>query len=341
MGDWSASTRYRAMQYVPRLEPMFESVEVSLPADVITRRPGRRGQMHFFAEHALRYGKRALELKRLTERSDTLFVQRGLYALGPELIVRALDRFSGRLVFDLDDAVFSVSPVLAQKSHAARWLYGPQQALALLRRADAVVVSTEILAEMLPRDVSTPTVLPTIPDPAAYRPVRHERTNRVVIGWAGTAVRYLDPLANVFARLHADGTGVLEVVASHPWHGPGRFRRWRMEDEASLFNRFDIGVMPLPDTPYTRAKAGFKLLQYMAAGLPVVSSPVGVNRELVERSQSGFLAATDAEWEASIRTLAGDPACRAELGANGRRFVERFADLDEHARVLGGLIGGR
>jgi glycosyltransferase involved in cell wall biosynthesis len=98
--------------------------------------------------------------------------------------------------------------------------------------------------------------------------------------------------------------------------------------------------MPLPDGPYTQAKAGFKLLQYMAAGCAVVASPVGINRRLVEESGAGLLARTPSEWEAAIRELAGDPEGRGEYGARAQRFVRGFADRDSHADALVAMLRG-
>jgi glycosyltransferase involved in cell wall biosynthesis len=210
-----------------------------------------------------------------------------------------------------------------------------------MRRADAIVVSTEDLAEMLPRGLPVPTILPTVPDPDAFQVVNHPEGASVIVGWAGTVggLGYLDPLASVFKRLAEERVARLVVVSSRPWPGPSEFRRWRLEEETTLFGNFSIGIMPLPDTEYTRAKAGFKLLQYMAAGIPVVSSPIGVNRELIENSQAGLLATTPDEWEDALRALAGDHKLRAELGGRGRAFVERYADLDGQARTLARLLG--
>src|SRR5205823_3147003 len=162
----------------------------------------------------------------------------------------------------------------------------------------------------------------------------------VIVGWTGTVggLRYLDPLRAVFERLARDGQAQLEVVSTYPWDGPARFRRWTLQEEISVFERFAIGIMPLPDTDYTRAKAGFKLLQYMAAGLPVIASPVGINRELVEQSGAGLLARSPAEWEAGLRELADDHALRTQLGNQGRAFVERYADLDGQAATIGRLL---
>jgi glycosyltransferase involved in cell wall biosynthesis len=221
-------------------------------------------------------------------------------------------------------------------------LWGAQQSLRLLRRADAVVVSTPALAEMLPPGTAEPVVLPTVPDPARYPVVRHRDEAPVVIGWAGTVggLRYLEPLTTVFERLAREGVAELEVVSAAAWSGAPRFRRWQPETATTLFGTFAVGIMPLIDTPYTRAKAGFKLLEYMAAGLPVVASPVGVNAELVERSGAGLLASSPEDWEAALRELAASVELRRELGARGRAFIETYADLDGQARTLAALLRG-
>jgi glycosyltransferase involved in cell wall biosynthesis len=342
MDAWSASTRYRALQHVPRLRSLMGRVDVSTPGDMIGRRPGRAGQVLYFAAHAGRYARRALALRNLVGCYDALFVQRGLYVIGPGLIADPVLRYEGRVVLDLDDAVFELRPSLAARGAFARWLYGPQQTLALLRRADEVVVSTPALAEMLPSGTIEPTILPTLPDPGQYPIVEQRDGQPVVVGWAGTVggLGFLDPLREVFARLDREGLTRLEVVSSRPWRGPASFRAWRLDEETSVFGDFAIGIMPLPDTPYTRAKAGFKLLQYMAAGLPVVASPVGVNRDLLQRSGAGLLAEHPAEWEAALRELAASIELRRELGRRGRSFVERYADLDNQARTLAALVAG-
>ena len=107
-----------------------------------------------------------------------------------------------------------------------------------------------------------------------------------------------------------------------------------------MLTDFAIGLMPLPDTPYTRAKAGFKLLQYVAAGLPVVASPIGVNAELVRDSGAGLLAEGVDEWEAALRRLALSAELRREMGGRGRAYVERYADMDGQAKTLASLLAG-
>ena len=88
-------------------------------------------------------------------------------------------------------------------------------------------------------------------------------------------------------------------------------------------NTFDVGVMPLPDEPWARGKCAYKLIQYMACGLPVVASPVGMNREVVKHGVNGFLATTESEWEEALLHLASDADLRHRMGQEGRRLVEK------------------
>jgi glycosyltransferase involved in cell wall biosynthesis len=213
----------------------------------------------------------------------------------------------------------------------------------VLGRANAVVAgSDELAAGIRQRTQVGVTVLPTIPDVRRYPIATHEIRRPIMVGWVGTAGnrQYLEPLRNVFARLTDEGVATLEVVSSDPWAGPAAFRRWTPGEESSVFARYDVGIMPLPDTPYTRSKAGFKLLQSLAAGVGVVASPAGVNRSLIERSGGGMLADTPEEWEACLRRLAADPSLRAVFGARGRAFTETTCNLEAHADTLAAALNG-
>ena len=103
--------------------------------------------------------------------------------------------------------------------------------------------------------------------------------------------------------------------------------KWTQEGEVPFLQTLDVGIMPLTDTPWARGKCGYKLIQYMACGLPVVASPVGVNRDIVEHGVNGFLAETDAEWRSAIETLLADGELRRRMGAAGRRKVEEHYSL--------------
>jgi hypothetical protein len=335
----NGSAYFRALQYAPLLARRGLEVSTS-PASVAIRRfDGSAGTAVLLAEHGLRYALRAHELRRLVGQCDTVFIQRGAYPVGSGALLSSLRGFDGRVIYDLDDAIFLPAPTLAHRSRAARWAYQDRQSLPLLERADAVIVSTAELDDALPgrrADI----VLPTIPDVWAYPTAVQDAAGPLRLGWIGSSgnLVYLDPLRKVLGRLARDGTAQLQVVSAAPWPGPSSFRQWSRESEAKVVAGFEVGIMPLPDSAYTRAKAGFKLLQYMAAGCAVIASPVGLNRWLVEESGAGLLANSPEEWEEAIRELAGDVERRATLGAQAQRFVRAFADREQHADILAALL---
>jgi glycosyltransferase involved in cell wall biosynthesis len=116
-------------------------------------------------------------------------------------------------------------------------------------------------------------------------------------------------------------------------------RSWSLASEPRDLASFDIGVMPLPDTEWTRGKCGYKLLQYFSAGVPAVASPVGVNTRIVgEGGERGLLASTDEEWRAALEKLIRDHQARQEMGARARSFVEKDYSYQRWAPELAGLL---
>ena len=335
------STYWRALQHVPRLERRGVEVDVLIPREVEPHAGGPINQALYFAHHASGYLALGARLRRDLGGYDAVLVQRGAYPMGPSWNVKVLDRFHGRVVLDLDDNLFATSPRLATKGRAARWLYGPHQTRYLLERADTIIVSTEELARVLPVRTAD-LVLPTVPDVDGYPTVTHRADLPIKVGWTGNAgnLMYLDVLRDVFERLSREGLVTFEVMCSEPWDGPATFRRWSRSGEVDALSRYDVGIMPLPDTAYTRAKAGFKMLMYMGVGSAVLTSPVGINSDLINRSGAGVLCRSPAEWEAALRRLAGDRVTRERMGTAGRRFVRSYSDLETQAdRLLAALSG--
>ena len=111
-----------------------------------------------------------------------------------------------------------------------------------------------------------------------------------------------------------------------------------LQTEAAELARCDVGIMPLPDAPWERGKCGYKLIQYMASGLPVVASPIGANREIVIPGETGFLAAGSEEWAEGLSRLFDDPGLRARMGAAGRAGAERLYSVGATAPRLAQLL---
>ena len=105
--------------------------------------------------------------------------------------------------------------------------------------------------------------------------------------------------------------------------------QWQLAREHTNLSNFTVGIMPLTDTLWTRGKCGYKILQYMAAGIPVVASAVGANCDIVTDGENGFLARTNDDWVRQISSLANAPDLRKSFGARGRELVEKKYSLDQ------------
>jgi glycosyltransferase involved in cell wall biosynthesis len=155
-------------------------------------------------------------------------------------------------------------------------------------------------------------------------------------------LRSLEPALANLARRYAHLT--LRVVCSEPFESaviPVENVRWSLEDEVANFRALDIGLMPLDDDPWTRGKCGYKALQYMAAGVPVVCSPVGMNVEIVTEGKTGLLAGDLSGWERQIARLVDCPALRQRLGVAGQDAALRDYSLSRMAPRLATLLTAR
>ena len=119
-----------------------------------------------------------------------------------------------------------------------------------------------------------------------------------------------------------------------------RNRPWSLEREVELFNGCDVGVYPLPDDEWARGKCGFKAIQFMSCGVPVVASAVGVNRDIVQDGVNGFLASTPDEWRTKLAALMRDPDLGRRLGAAGRRTIQERYSLQVNAPRVAAVLGG-
>ncbi|MGB3305729.1 MAG: glycosyltransferase family 4 protein [Thermomicrobiales bacterium] len=190
---------------------------------------------------------------------------------------------------------------------------------------------------------STVEILPTVIDLDRYPTPDFSEPHDILVGWIGTPVtsKFLDILRPVFHSDALDPAVKLVAIGSGPldW-SQERFvsRPWTTETEVDELRRVSIGVMPLVDSDFERGKSGLKLLQYMAVGIPVVASPVGVNTSIVEHGVNGFLVSTEKEWLDAINLLAADAELRERMGRAGRQKVEDQYSLQSAAPRLSELL---
>lgn len=111
---------------------------------------------------------------------------------------------------------------------------------------------------------------------------------------------------------------------------------WSLEKEKNFFKEIDVGIMPVKNDTENKGKGGYKLLQYMAAGIPWIASNVGVNKMLSDNQKNGLLVAPEnspKEWSDKIVFMAKNPEKRRQMALNGSKFVERFS-LEKYAEQI-------
>jgi glycosyltransferase involved in cell wall biosynthesis len=204
---------------------------------------------------------------------------------------------------------------------------------AVMRRASVVCAGNEYIAEHARRaGASRVELVPTVVDLPRYGATALRAPGPFTVGWIGTPLTagYLDAIAPALREVAGARTLRLCAVGASPFRLDGvevETPPWSEDSEAAMIRGFDVGVMPLPDSPWERGKCGYKLIQYMASGKPVIASPVGMNRTLVREGENGFLADDPASWARALTTLCDDPERRAAMGAAGRRLVAASYDL--------------
>lgn len=316
-----ASSRVRFLQFLPALERQGFSFDVRPLLDnayVASLYGGPR----VGAGSIVRAYWRRLSALRRRMRYDLVWLEKEALPWLPTFIEIA--RLEGLpYVVDYDDAWFHryenhwLSPLLGHKVDA------------VMRVAHTVVAGNDYLARRArlagARHVE---IVPTAIDLDRYADLPEAWPGRALtVGWIGIPLNahYLTMIEPALRAVSATGPVELHIVGAPvppAFAGiPVTSFSWTEDTEISRIGQFDVGVMPLHDTPWERGKCAYKLLQVMAAGKPVIASPVGANRQVVRHGINGFLADTIEEWTEALRKLA-DPALRQRMGAEARRTVE-------------------
>ena len=244
---------------------------------------------------------------------------------------RRLRRHAQRLVYDFDDAVcYRPVPPFRSRMRERRFFRA-------VAESDLVLAGNRVLAGLARLRARRVHVVPStveVPVPAPGAVDRLERFTAVWIGQRAT----LPHLETVLAPILEAGFAVRVIADEAP--AGCEFVPWSAEGEQRALEEGHVGLMPLPSNRFTRGKCGYKLLQYYAAGLPAIASPVGVNRVLADGG--AFLAREASEWVAALRLLRDDPAMSLRLGERGRGFVARRyspgAAAERLVRLLRALV---
>lgn len=232
-------------------------------------------------------------------------------------------------IFDVDDAIFLYRDGKAAKRIASG--------------STLVVCGNQYLADTFSQWNDNIAVIPTGVDTERLKPAESKSESEgLTIGWIGTVGNfgYLEQIKTALAYVLRSQPSVrFRLVSSElpeflrDLGNQFEFVRWRPGIEEIQIPTFSIGVMPLEDNAWARGKCAFKMLQYMAAGVPVIASDVGVNGELLRKADIGIGVKAGADWTDALMTLLSDEQARRRLGQNGRALAVSAYSLDNIAAM--------
>lgn len=326
-------------QYIPALEAAGFEITVSpLFSDSYVDSlyaTGSRPRLEIFLGY-LRRLKILLQAKQF----DVVWVEKELFPYLPSMFEHILAALKVPYVVDYDDAVFH-----SYDQHRLPWVRAllSERLTPLISRAYAVTAGNTYLADYARRHGARRVeIIPTVVDLHRYHVLPEPDDAVLRIGWVGSAstVKYLDQLREPLRQLALHGDVCLVTIGAPPLRSfvvALEQHPWSADTEAALLATIHVGVMPLPDTPWERGKCGYKLIQYMACGRPLVASPVGINSEIVDDSV-GFLAEDHDAWIAALSRLRTQPKLRRSQGAAGRKKIESLYSLQAVAPGISRLL---
>lgn len=309
----NAAARFRVRQYIPMLQAKNICVTEHIP---------------YWGESCglpspFKIAARVPALFR-SRKADIIWISRDLVQ-GYETFERCLKR---PRIMDVDDAIW------------LNWPLGRRCQPHIAKGMDAIVTGNDYLARYYSKYCRDVYILPTAIDTARYmpRPAGSGRPEgKFVIGWTGLASNYkflrpVEPALRQFFDQYRDTE--LLVLSNRPYESellPAdriRYIPWTPENEAVTLHQMSVGIMPLPDDPWTRGKCSFKMLQYMASALPVVASPVGMNKQVFEKGDCGFCAISQQQWVEALEALYTDSALAEKKANAGRAIIEEHYTAD-------------
>jgi glycosyltransferase involved in cell wall biosynthesis len=335
----SPSQRYRIEQWEPLLRERGVDITFASFEDedlhALLYKPGMVGKKLQLVARGL--GRR-LSLVRKVKDFDLVYILREAALVGPPVFERLIAQSGVPVVFDFDDAIF-VSYRSPSNGYLS-YLKFASKTKTICRIASHVMAGNSYLAGYARLVNDRVTIIPSTIDTKKYRvPERKEKSRPVVIGWTGSysTVQHLDTLRGALKRLAEKESFRLRVIGTPSYECPPvdvEARSWRAETETEDLRDVDIGVMPLPEDRWSKGKCGMKALQFMAMGIPTICSPVGVNTDIIQDDQNGFIATTEDEWVEKLTRLLRSAELRQRLGHAGRVTVEEnYSAITQTPRV--------
>ncbi|MFZ3062492.1 MAG: glycosyltransferase [Actinomycetota bacterium] len=232
-------------------------------------------------------------------------------------------------VYELDDDLWHIDRTNPAFSYwTPEKLRGVESCIA---ESQVVTTTTPYLAERLTRFNKKIFILPNMLPKEQWQLSKKAKDNRkLVLGWAGGTSHWPDLriLEGTIEQLLDDYTEIEFHIAGA---GPVPFKKHerlkglesvKIEQYPKLLSGFDVGLAPLVDTQFNRAKSDLKFLEYAMAGLAVVASKVESYKGSIIHGQNGFMAKNTKDWIKYLKRLIEDAELRQRIATNARQFAE-------------------
>lgn len=323
----SPSQRFRFEQYVPYLQENGINCAFSYllneTDDKIFYSKGN--YLKKFLIVLKSFFKRYREFKKINQ-YDIVFVQRECFMLGTSYFEKKIVKKGVHLIFDFDDAIWLQNVSEANKTFV--WLKNPKKTARIITYANTVIAGNQYLANYALDFNKNVFIIPTTIDTFYHQKKETSKNNKVIIGWSGsvTTLKHFEYALPFLRKIKNKFKNQVEFKVI----GDANYKNneleiqgiaWNKQTEIQDLSYFDIGIMPLPNDEWAKGKCGLKGLQYMALEIPTIMSPVGVNAEIIQDGENGFLATTEQEWLAKLESLILSKELRKKLGKAGRKTV--------------------
>jgi glycosyltransferase involved in cell wall biosynthesis len=336
------SQRFRFEQYLPMVTENGWTYRFASFIDESTwqilYKPGHTGQKVL---GILKGFLKRIALLFSTHQYDFIFIHREATPIGPPWFEWFVSRvLKKRIIYDFDDAIWI--PNTSENNKIVAGIKWHHKVAAICRWAYKVSCGNSYLRDYARNFNENPIVNPTTIDTIhVHNQVKDQNTSKLVIGWTGThsTMKYLDQVVPVIQQLEEKYDFEFCVISNQApdWSLHSlTYKPWKKETEIADLLAFNVGLMPLEDDLWAKGKCAFKALQYMALGIPAVVSPVGMNTEVVDDNENGFICATSEDWYRKLENIMQDPELRTRLGKAAREKIEKnYAVLANRANFLG------
>jgi glycosyltransferase involved in cell wall biosynthesis len=321
-----ASTRLRCLQFVPHLQARGIAIDhCALLSNAYLQRfyAGERTQL---ISDVLKPIARRIITMLSAQNYDVIWLEKEAFPYFPWFLEALTWMRLPPVMVDYDDAIFHTYD--QNKRSAVRMLLGRKIDSVMAASRITIAGNSYLAARAVQAGAQQVEIIPTVLDPQRYQSNVPKLDSKFRIGWVGTKSTsgYLSQIAPALARAERELGAEVIVIGAKTVNIPGvnpTLIDWTEQTEAQEIEKLNVGLMPLSDTPWERGKCGYKLLQYMACGLPVVASPIGANNDIVTEGQTGFLPRDNAAWFEAFKTIHDNKNLALAMGAAGRNRVER------------------